>query len=166
MVKCLQTETSGGVRRALRVRLVSETRGQELVEFAMVAVILVFLLIGVFWIARAVSVYQALGRAARDGARVALASTSASLGNTPNDPTAVINSALAAASLDPTQAIISVSSSPSTPLDSTSVPSDPAAYQIYAVTVTIAYPVQFNMAFLPGNGAFTITSTTTMRQEY
>jgi Flp pilus assembly protein TadG len=135
-----------------------------LFEFALVLPVLTMVLIGIVWVGRLISVYQALGRAARDGAQVYLASTCATCGNTPDSGAAqdAITAALTAASLDPTQATI-VGPQNGISLD----PNDPANYQASAVTVTVTYPVQLNIPFTPWDGAsLNVTSTVTMRQEY
>ena len=161
--KCLQKEISARVRTALLRFLASDARGTELLEFAMVLPILMMLLIGTVWIGRAVSVYQALGRAAREGARVALASTCATCGSASNYGAAntAVNDALTAASLDTSNATISVTPIP------TLNPSDPANYQVSGVTVAVIYPVQLNIPFTGLNGTtINLSSTVTMRQEF
>ena len=126
---CLQKEISTRVHASLPRRLASDARGAELLEFALVLPVLVSLLLGAVWIGRAVSVYQALGRAAREGARVYLASTCAkSCGNGQTDPTTTIDNALTAASLDYTQASVSFNN------NQTLDPGDPANYQVAGVT--------------------------------
>src|SRR5215467_16106012 len=55
--------------------------GAELVEMALVLPLLLTLLIGVFWAARAYNIYETITRAAREGARVAVAPTCATCGN-------------------------------------------------------------------------------------
>jgi Flp pilus assembly protein TadG len=149
------------VHASLLRRLGSDACGAELLEFALVLPVLVMLLLGAVWIGRAVSVYQALGRAAREGARVALASTCATCGNGQTDPTTTINNALTAASLDYTQASVVFNNNQA--LD----PGDPANYQVAGVTVSITYPVQLNIPFTPWNGAsINLSSTVSMRQEF
>jgi len=128
----------------------------------MVLPILVMLLIGMLWMGRAVSVYQAIWRAAREGARVALASTCATCGNATNFGAAntAVNAALTAASLDTSSAVISINQ---IPLD----PGDPANYRANGVEVVVTYPVQLNIPFTPENATtITLTSTVTMRQEF
>ena len=159
---CLQKEIAAPARRGFLRRLGSDTRGTELFEFALVLPILMMILIGIVWVGRAISVYQALGRAARDGAQVYLASTCATCGNGTVDPTTAIQNALTAASLDPNQATISV------PRNNQVIDgNDPANYQVNGVTITVQYPVQLNIPFTPWYGnSITLTSTVTMRQEY
>jgi Flp pilus assembly protein TadG len=164
MEKCLQKETFARVRKTMRQRLASDTRGQELVEFAFILPILLMLFMGIVYLGRAISVYQALGKAARDGARAALETSCATCGNTPNTAaaTAAIDGALQAASLDPTMALVS-GPNPLTPLN----PSDPVNYQVNGVTVQVQYPVQLNIPFTTLNGTiFYVGQTVTMRQEF
>jgi Flp pilus assembly protein TadG len=59
------------IRQATR-RLRGAEKGQALVEFALVAPILLFLLLGIIDLARAWNVYQVLTDAGREGARVAV----------------------------------------------------------------------------------------------
>jgi Flp pilus assembly protein TadG len=163
---CLQKEIRRGAFGRLRLRLRSDARGTELLEFALVLPILVMILIGIVWVGRLISVYQALGRAARDGAQVYLASTCASCGDTqPSQAsaTAAITAAMTAASLDPTQMPQPPQFTQNQPID----PNDPSNYQVNGVTVKVQYPVQLNVPFTPlGATTWTVTSTVTMRQEY
>jgi Flp pilus assembly protein TadG len=158
---CLQKEISTCVHASLLRRLAWDARATELLEFALVLPVLVMLLLGAVWIGRAVSVYQALGRAAREGARVYLATTCAKCGNGQTDPTTTIDNALTAASLDSTQASVVFNNNQA--LD----PGDPANYQVAGVTVSVTYPVQLNIPFTPWNGTtINLSSTVTMRQEF
>lgn len=162
---CLQKEITMRVHASVTRRLASDARGTELLEFALVLPILVMLLLGAVWIGRAVSVYQALGRAAREGARVALAPTSASSGNASNYGAAstAVTDALSAASLD-TSMMRGPTITPILVLN----PNDPANYQFSGVTVTVGYPVQLYIPFTPWNSSTPIimSSTVTMRQEF
>ncbi|HET6145122.1 MAG TPA: TadE/TadG family type IV pilus assembly protein [Candidatus Acidoferrales bacterium] len=166
---CLQKETSARKLASFFRRLKSGTSGQELVEFAFVLWILMALYILVFWCGRAYSIYQAVERAAREGARVYLMSTCATCGNTQNDPTAAINGVLTAASLDPAQAIPAPTFTP----NQVFVPANSPNYdQVSGVTVIVNYPFTVNLpllGFLQSNGTIppiTITSTVSMKQEY
>jgi Flp pilus assembly protein TadG len=161
---CLQKEIATRVHSSLPRRLASEASGAELLEFALVLPVLVMLLLGAVWIGRAVSVYQALGRAAREGARVALATTCATCGNATNFGAAstAVSDALTAASLD-TSIMVPPTITPIPVLN----PNDPANFQVSGVTVTVAYPVLLNIPFTPWNGAtINLSSTVTMRQEF
>jgi Flp pilus assembly protein TadG len=64
-------------------------RGAELLEFALVMAILLTLMLGIIWFARAYSVHQTLTRAAREGARVAAMPSSFAAGNAFADPSRV-----------------------------------------------------------------------------
>ena len=57
-------------------------RGSEQVEFAFVAVLLLTMILGIFWFARAYNVHQTITRAAREGARMAVLPNSFAEGNT------------------------------------------------------------------------------------
>src|SRR6266849_513213 len=103
---CLHLQT--WVRSRLRAsrRLVRSERGAELVEAALVFPLLLALIVGGFWLGRAYNIYESMTRAAREGARFALAPSCATCGNTfPTDTevTTVINDALSAASIDQTK---------------------------------------------------------------
>lgn len=50
-----------------------DTRGAELLELAIILPVLLTLLFGIFWFARAYNTYETITRAAREGARVAVA---------------------------------------------------------------------------------------------
>jgi Flp pilus assembly protein TadG len=142
------------------------TRGIALVEFAMVVPILMTLLIGTFWIGRAVSVYQALERAAREGARVAIAPSCASCrgtGGNDSDVNSAINGALAAAAIDTSNPDLQIHIDRNEGLN----PSDPVNYQASAVEVTVSYPMQLSIPFTSKSATkITLSSTVSMRQEY
>ena len=164
MAMCLQKETFTRVRTLFRRRLASETRGQELMEFALVMPAVMMLLMGIFYLGRAISVYETLGRAAREGARAVLATSCATCGNVVNYSAATvpINNALLAASLDPSQALITPPN-PIAPMN----PGDPTNYQVNGVTIQIQYPIQLNIPFTSLNATtITLSQTVTMRQEF
>jgi hypothetical protein len=168
MVKCLQKEISKRGRTALLRRLRSETRAQELVEFAfLVLFVLPPLFIGIIWMGRAISVYETLTRAAREGARAALAPACALCGGavpTDGEIEDVIEQHLTAASVDasklvpPTPTIVRDTLAQDT--------SNPTNYKVTWVTITLKYPVPMMMMSTTWT-AFTlnITSTVTMHQE-
>ena len=164
MAKCLQKETFTRIRTVFRRRLASDTRGQELLEFALVLPALLMLLLGIVYLGRAVSVYQALGRAAREGARVALAPTCATCGDTNNYAAGqtAITEALQADSLDPS---LVVPAPTITPILLNG--SDPTNYQVNGVTVQVYYQFPLNIPFTGLNGTtLTLSQTVTMRQEF
>ncbi len=164
MAKCLQTETSTGVWTRLRLKFVSDARGQELVEFAIIFPVLMLILLGIFYFGRAISVYEALGRAAREGDRVALATTCATCGDATNytAATTAANNALLAASLNPGLATVSP------PTFTVLNPGDPANYQVNQVSMTVTYPIRFPIPFdrRLSRRRFNLTSTVSMRQEF
>ena len=82
----------------------SET-GQALVEFALVAPLLLMLVIGVFEFGRAWNVYQVITEAARDGARAAVV---ADAGVTQDSALSTVRHALGRAGLDTSSASISL----------------------------------------------------------
>ena len=100
--KCIRLWTEGRKSRAF----LRAEQGAELFEFATVVPVLFTLLLGIFWMGRAYEVYASITRAAREGARYGAAPTCASCGNafpTSAQVQGVVDSALTAASLDPTQ---------------------------------------------------------------
>jgi len=154
-------------RYAVRLRRsATDERGVTLVEFALVLPILTTLLIGTIWIGRAVSVYQALERAAREGARVAVAPACASCGGATATDAAVdstVNNALAAASLDTSNPGLEITIARNQRLNS----NDPANYQASGVQVTVSYPVQLNIPFTSQRAkTINLSSTVSMRQEF
>jgi Flp pilus assembly protein TadG len=60
--------------------------GAEIAEAAVVLPIVFMLLLGIYWFGRAYNTYATITYAAREGARAATASTSATLGNSPLTP--------------------------------------------------------------------------------
>lgn len=99
---------STGLRRSLRQA--ADERGQALVEFALIAPLLLLLVLGVVEFGRAWHSYQVVTDAAREGARVAV------VGN--RDPAiqeevlATVRDALGRAGLDPDRADIQLSGIP------------------------------------------------------
>ena len=147
-------------------RVAAEERGAEIVEFAVVLAALLMLLIGIVWIGRAYNIYQTITRAAREGARFALAPSCATCGNTfPTDTEvkSVINGALSAASLDPTKANPAIQIQRNQTLD----PNDAPGYQFNGVIVTFGYPVKLAIPFTSLNASqFAVTTKVQMRQEF
>ncbi len=144
-------------------RAVPGTRGVCVCIWILMALIFWF-----FGVGRAYSIYQAVERAAREGARVYLASTCATCGNTQGDPTAAINRVLMAASLDPAQALV-----PPPQFNQALVAGNLPNYgQVSGVTVTVTYPFQTGLPMLRflrrsrRIGTINITATVSMNQEY
>ena len=101
---CPQLRTRRYVVRHLWRTRVWEEGGAQLVEAALVISLLLMLLIGMVWMGRAYNVHETITRAAREGARFAVAPSCATCGNAyPTDAEVqnVVNAALAASSLDP-----------------------------------------------------------------
>jgi hypothetical protein len=91
-------------------KIVSETSGSEIAEAALVIPIFFMLMLGIYWFGRAFNTYATINHAAREGARVATASSSACVAcSSPNTPLTAnqvadqVKQALQASSLDPTQ---------------------------------------------------------------
>ncbi len=96
------------IRRLAPWSKAKEQHGAEMVETAIVLPLLLMLLFGILGFARAYNVYQTMTRAAREGARFAVAPPCAMCGGSNPNPTdaeilTVVNAALTASSLDPTQ---------------------------------------------------------------
>jgi Flp pilus assembly protein TadG len=106
-------------------------RGQNLVEFAMVALILIMLVFGVIEIGRVMLVYTTISNAARVGTRYAIVNgsdTSTSVANVQS----VVNNYLAGAPIDTTGATVTVG------YPDTGTCKDPGC----RVTVTVSYPYE------------------------
>jgi hypothetical protein len=91
-------------------KLASGTSGSEIAEAALVIPIFFMLMIGIYWFGRAFNTYATINHAAREGARIGTASTSAcaTCGSPNTPPTAdtialQVKQALQASSLDPSQ---------------------------------------------------------------
>jgi len=87
-------------------KLVDDASGSEIAETAAVLPVLFMILVGIFWFGLAYNIYGTITHAAREGARVAVAQTCATCGNstaTPNTVATAVKQALQASHLDPTQ---------------------------------------------------------------
>jgi Flp pilus assembly protein TadG len=132
--------------------------GVELLEFALLLPVFLTLLIGIFWMARAYNVYETIARAAREGARTAVAPTCSTCGDTfPSQATvktAVTNS-LAASGMATagTGIAINIQQHQQLNLDA----NNPNA--LWTV-VQVTYPFQFVLPFT-STSATTINMTTT-----
>jgi len=164
---------SRGCRITSRSRL-REQLGTQVVEMAFVLPILLTLLLGIFWFARAYNVYDTMTRAAREGARIAVAPSCSACGaQYPSIGTvaSTVNSALVASSLDPTQVSCGTCAGTcygSTPaicyqggvvLNPSTTPTE------YGVIVSFNYPFQLQIPFMTFNQSITLTTTVRMRQE-
>ncbi len=169
---CLHPKTAVWARLCRLSRLTREDRGVELVEAALVFPLLLALIIGVFWLGRAYNIYESITRAAREGARFALAPSCATCGNTfPGNAevTTVINNALSAASMDPAQVSPAIDIQPPNRNTGTQMlnPTDPASTQVAGVVIKFGYPVKLIIPFTPLNATtITITTQVQMRQEF
>ena len=134
--------------------------------------ILLPLLLGIVGAGRAYNVYATITRAAREGARVAVANTCATCGNGPPAVSSVENAVvntLKASSVDPSKIVI-----PSCTGNLSSVVCYQRDVQLNAgdtpvetgVVVGFTYPVTLNIPFTPVNATtFNITTTVSMREE-
>jgi hypothetical protein len=101
---CPQMETLDGRKCTSRRTRLRGQEGAELVEAAFVISLLLMLLIGITWMARAYNTHETLTRAAREGARLAVTPSCATCGNTyPTDDEirTVVEQILTSSSLNP-----------------------------------------------------------------
>src|SRR6266699_1698105 len=152
---CIQMSTLRRPGRLSNLRRCGEC-GAELVEMAFVMPLLLTLLIGVFWAARAYNIYETITRAAREGARVAVAPSCSVCGSAAPSvrsvENAVLNS-LTASSMDTTKITFpSCSGNLSTTICyqrdialNTSSPNE------FGVSVGLTYPFQFMLPFTTVN---------------
>jgi Flp pilus assembly protein TadG len=129
--------------------------GAEVVEMAFVLPILLTLLIGIFWGARAYETYVAITRAAREGARVAVVPSCASCGNAfPSTATiqAAIDGVLAANNLATSSAGVTVNIQQHQALNL-----DPLNTTATWTVISVTYPFQFT---LPWTSVGTVNITT------
>jgi len=136
-----------------------DTCGAEILEMAIVLPVLLTLMIGIFWFARAYNIYETITRAAREGVRAAVVPSCATCGNSfatgsgngycgsgnpaPSDGIdSAISGSLAASSLDPCSAgvVITVNQHQKLNLD----PNNPNAEW---TVVNITYPFKFTLPF-------------------
>lgn len=150
----------------------AKERGSELLELAFILPLLLTLLIGIFWAARAYNIYSTITRAAREGARVAVAPTcfgcgsngsflSAAGGCSSTDAVdaAIINS-LAASGLPCTTGItVSVT-------QHQKLQDDVSGSSTQWTVVQVTYPFQFTLPFTSVNmKKINISSTVQMVEE-
>ena len=87
-------------------KIVLGTAGSEIAEAALVLPLAFLLLLAIYWFGRAFNVYATINHAAREGARVAVASTCGSCGNnatTPSTIAGVVTTTLQASGVDPSK---------------------------------------------------------------
>ena len=132
-------------------------QGAEVVEAALVLPLLLTLLIGVFWAARAYNIYETITRAAREGARVAVVPTCATCGNSFPAASAVqtaVNNVLTSAGMNTSGGGITINIQQHQQLNLD--PNNPtAAWTI----VSITYPFQFTLPFTSLNASTINIST-------
>jgi len=163
--------TAVKTRRLRRSSRWTRESGAELMEMAFVLPILLSLLFGVIWLGRAYNIYETMTRAAREGARVAAASSCATCGNAAatvaNVENAVMNS-LSAANIDTTKVTIPTCGGNLSSkvcylrnFQLNNVGDDPAEF---GVVVSLSYQVTFPIPFVTIN-PITVTARVQMRQE-
>ncbi len=137
-----------------RIRRIAQSEtGQAMVEFALVAPLLMMLVIGVFEFGRAWNVYQVITEAARAGARAAVV---ADAGVTQDSVVATIRQGLTRAGLNPSGANISLTGWRA----GTGTPA--------SVTIQYAYQFVFLRPFMgwtSDEAAITLSTAFTMRNE-
>jgi Flp pilus assembly protein TadG len=146
--------------------------GAQLVEMALLLPVLLSLLFGAFWAARAYNVYETITRAAREGARVAVAPSCSACGNAvpsvANVESAVLNS-LSASSINTTK--IQLPASCSGNLSSIicyqrDIPLNTSTPKELGVSVSFTYPFQLTVPFLPATvSTINIPTSVQMRRE-
>jgi len=85
-------------------KIVAGSGGSEIAEAALVLPLAFLLLLGIYWFGRAFNVYATINHAAREGARVAVASTCGSCGNaatTASTIAGVVTTTMQASGVDP-----------------------------------------------------------------
>ena len=95
-------------------RLRRETCASQIAEAALVLPIVFTLLLGIYWVGRAMNVYATINQAARQGARAAVTATCATCGNAPltvDQVAAQVGSSLQASHLDPSLVVPNTSAS-------------------------------------------------------
>lgn len=143
--------------RTFGVRGWREERGAEIVEMAFVMPLLLTLLLGVFWAARAYNIYETITRAAREGARSAVTPTCSTCGGTWPSSTTIqttVKNALAASGMATSGGGINVSV-----LQHQQLSLDANNPSALWTVVTVTYPFQFVLPFTSVS-ATTVTMST------
>jgi Flp pilus assembly protein TadG len=178
---CHQTITSRlrslEVWRRVGRHIWEDARGQELMELAFVFPLLLTLFFGIFWFARAYETSQTLIRAAREGARVALA-PSCSKCTTPGTLPAVgtvataVQNSLSAAGVDYTKVTTpggcanANGSDPKICVATNVVLNPTSTLQEFGVVVSFNYPYTFKLPFVPPSlTSITLKTNVQMREE-
>ena len=158
-----------------RRKIWRDARGAELLEFALVLPVLMMLLLGIFWVARAYNLYETMTRAAREGARVAVApacSACSGGGQLPaNDAVAsAVQSSMTSFALDPGQVACGTcsgtcyGSAPAICYQNNVVLNPSTTPKEHGVIVSFTYPFQMQIPFVPMS-AITLSTSAQMRQE-
>jgi Flp pilus assembly protein TadG len=145
--------------------------GAELVEMAFVLPLLLTLLIGIFWAARAYNIYETITRAAREGARAAVARTCSACGNAVPSVASVENAvmnSLTASSIGTASVQI-----PTCPGNLSSlicyqrdIALNTSTPKELGVSVSLTYPFQFSLPFTSLNmSTVTISTAVQMTEE-
>jgi len=159
---CPRMETHDSGRcTSRRTRLHGEA-GAELVEAAFVIALLLMLLIGITWMARAYNTHETLTRAAREGARLAVTPSCATCGNaypTDDEIRTTVEQVLIASSLNP-----SLMSGFTVTRGVILNPGSPPEER--GVVVGFSYPFQFVMPFTTLHlTTLTLSAQVQMREE-
>jgi len=120
-----------------------EDAGAQLVEAALVIILLLALLIGIVWMSRAYNLHETMTRAAREGARFAAAPSCATCGNLYPSDTEVrqrVDDALLASGVDPAN-VTNFAINRAVVLNPGSTP------QVTGVAVSFNYPIQLVVPF-------------------
>jgi Flp pilus assembly protein TadG len=158
MPSCIRKMTPQARALSLLKRGWKVTQAAELVEMAFVIPLLLTLLIGIFWAARAYNIYETITRAAREGARAAVTPTCSTCGDAfPTSTTvkAAVTNSLAASGMQTSGTGITVDVQQHQQLNLDA--NNPSA--LWTV-VTVTYPFQFVLPFTSVN-ASTVSMTTT-----
>lgn len=166
-----------GVRSRVWRHFWVDVRGTELVELAFVFPLLLTLFFGIFWFARAYETSQTLIRAAREGARVALAPSCAKCTSPGTLPaigtvaTAVQNS-LSAAGVDYTKVVTpggcanANGSNPKICVATDVVLNPSSTPKELGVVVSFNYPYTLKLPFVPPSlTSITLKTNVQMREE-
>lgn len=164
-------ETLLNLGRRHGARRWNRTSGSQLVEMALILPILLSLLLGVVWVGRAYNIYETMTRGAREGARVAAASSCATCGNSAATVASVENAvldSLTASNIDKTKVLV-----PACTGNLSSKVCYMRDYQLnntgdvpieLGVVVSLSYQIKFPIPFVT-MAPITVTARAQMRQE-
>jgi Flp pilus assembly protein TadG len=138
--------------------------GVELLEFALILPVLMTLLVGIFWMARAYNVYETIARAAREGARTSVAPTCSTCGDnfpTQNTVKTAVTNSLAASGMATSGTGITI-----TVLQHQQLNLDAKNPTALWTVVQVNYPFQFVLPFTSMSATtISMTSTAQMVEE-